>query len=257
MRRALLLAVVGWLLLTPAAHADDHFPAFTGPVVDDADVVPAEVEERVETELLDYQRRSGHQIAVAVIETTGDQSIEDYAYDLFNDGWRLGDEQDDDGVLLVIAVGDRKLRIEVGLGLEGDLTDVESNDIIEDRLVPLLRQGDYGGAVELGEQAIRVALGDDAVAALPPVTVPETDDGGDQGSPWALLVPLGFVVLAVLGGANRFGGRGRGFGGGTPIIWGGGFGGGGFGGGGGGFGGGGFGGGGGGGSGGGGSSGGW
>lgn len=228
---ALVLSVLSVPVTGPAVAAQD-FPEFTAPVVDAAGAVPDEVETQVNASLEDYRRRSGNQVAVAVVRTTGRRSLEDYTIDLARE-WGVGGKGDDNGVLLLIAIEDRKLRIEVGRGLEGTLTDLQSGRIIRERLVPLLRQGDVGAAVAQGAAAIRQELGDTEVGPLP---VPPQDDtgSGDGGSAWPLLFMLPVVGLGLLGGGRR---RRRGlFGGGfgTPIFWGGGFGGGGFGGGGGG-----------------------
>jgi uncharacterized protein len=245
------------LLLLVAAKT--VYPGFSAPVVDQANVVPAVVEQRLDDSLNAYQQASGNQIGVAVVKDTGDQSVEDYANDLFNDHWKLGDEEKDNGVLLLVVMGDRKLKIEVGFGLEDQLTDVESGRIIRDEIAPRMRAGDVGGAVEVGTNAIRRALGDKTVGAAPapPTTQAPSNDGGGSFA-WLGILFVLFVLSSITGGFGRR--RRRRWGLGTPIIWGGGFGGGGFGGfgggGGGGFGGG-FGGGGGGGSGGGGASGGW
>lgn len=265
MRRVAAIAAAlaaTWLLLAAPAGAKSSFPAFTAPVVDAADAVPDDVEDALSAELLDYQRRSGNQLAVAVIDTTGDTSLEDYTIDLARE-WGVGTKGDDNGVLLLVAVDDRRLRIEVGRGLEGELTDLESGRVINDVMRPRLAAGDLPGALVAGTSSIRTALGDEAAPEVE--ALPVEDTGSDGDSSWGgigTLVLFGLAAAAIaararggggFGGGRGFGGGGRGFG--TPIIWGGGFGGGGFGGGG--FGGGGFGGGGGGGFGGGGASGDW
>jgi uncharacterized protein len=238
-----------------ASRPRADFPDFTAPVVDAAGVVPASVEQSVSLGLEDYQRRSGRQVAVAVVETTGNQSLEDYSIDLAR-AWGIGQKGRDNGVLLLIALGDRRVRIEVGRGVEGQLTDLESGRIIRDRLVPLLATGRYGAAVQQGTDAIRAALGDRRVGRLPPAPVSESS--APAASVGALFIPflvIGLIVASLFGRRRR---RRRWGGLGVPIIWGGGLGGlggGGFGGGG--LSGGGFGGGGGGGFGGGGASGGW
>jgi uncharacterized protein len=253
---AMVIAVGAFGAAHPAgARPRADFPDFTAPVVDTAGVVPTSVEQSVSLGLEDYQRRSGRQVAVAVVPTTGNRSLEDYAIDLARD-WGVGRKGRDNGVLLLIAVRDRRVRIEVGRGVEGRLTDLESGRIIRDRLVPLLAAGRYGAAVQQGTDAIRAALGDPRVGQLPPP--PATETGAPARSIGALFVPvliLGLLVASLFGRRRR---RRRWGGLGVPIIWGGGLGGlggGGFGGGG--LGGGGFGGGGGGGFGGGGASGGW
>ena len=231
------------------------FPKFTAPVVDAAGVVPDSVEQQVDAALNDYQQRSGNQIAVAVIKTTGSESLENYSIDLARK-WGVGQKGKDNGVLLLIATEDRKARIEVGRGLEGTLTDLQAGEIIDQQIVPHMRDSDPGGAITAGTDSIRSALGDTTVGAPPPpsgTTGPEPTPA--PASPLAFLLPVGlfFVIFGFLGRRRRR----HGFFG-FPIFWGGGWGGGGFGGGGfGGGGGGGFGGGGGGGFGGGGASGGW
>lgn len=219
------LAISVALLVSVAAPAPSaqEFPQFNAPVVDAAGVVPGEVETQVNAALEDYQRRSGNQVAAAVVRTTGRRSIEDYAIDLAR-RWGVGQEGKDNGVLLVIATEDRKLRIEVGRGLEGTLTDLQSGRIIRQRLVPLLRKGDFGGAVAQGTAAIRQELGDTEVGELPPV--PEQDPGPEGGSSaWPLLLLLPVVGFGMLGSRRRRGRFGGGFG--VPVFWGGGFGGGG------------------------------
>jgi uncharacterized protein len=167
----------------------------------------------------------------------------------------VGERGKDNGVLLVVAMRERSLRIEPGRGLEDELTDLESGRIIRERIAPLMRRGDVGGAIEMGTLAVRQALGDTEVGDLPPPPA-EPDEEPNQFPAFAFgLFPLLFFLF--LANRRRRGGRGRrqDFGV-IPIFWGGGWGGstgGGFGGGGGG----GFGGGGGGMSGGGGASGGW
>ncbi|MCU1344308.1 MAG: hypothetical protein JWL70_574 [Acidimicrobiia bacterium] len=247
-------------LLSPQPAMAATYPKFTAPVVDDAGVVPDDVEARVNQELLSYQQRSTNQIAVAVIRTTGDRSLEDYTIDLARQ-WGVGQSGKDNGVLILVAMDDRQTRIEVGRGVEAQLTDAEAGQIVDQRLRPLLASGDVGGAVEQATQAVRQALGDTEVGTLAPAPPPaDRGSGGSGGLIWFLPLLVPFGLLSLLGRRRRGRGgrgRGRGLGMGMPIIFGGGWGGGGFGGGGFGGGGGGFGGGGGGGFGGGGASGGW
>jgi uncharacterized protein len=222
--------------------------------VDAAGVVPDETEERVNAALLDYQRRTDNQIAVALVKTLGEATIEDYSEDLF-DAWGVGEKGKDNGALLVIAMEERRIRIEVGFGLEGDLTDLESGRIIREHISPRMTAGDVGAAVQTGTIEIRRALGDPDAEAQP-VAAPEERDDDRSWSPLVFgLIPFIFILSSL----RRRGRRRRRWDL-APIFWGGGLGGttgGGLGGSGGGFGGGGFGGGGGGGSGGGGASGGW
>jgi uncharacterized protein len=236
----LAFAVV--MAVRPDAAVAQELPRFSAPVVDVARAVPDDLEQRLNVALEAYRRQSGNQVAAAVIRTTGNKGLEDYTIDLARE-WGVGTRGEDNGVLLLIALDDRKVRIEVGRGVEDELTDIESGRIIDQRIIPLLRAGEVGPAVEQGTGAIRQALGDQSVGALPAVPVSEPPGGGEDEPGFGGLFPLlllGFGALSLMG--NRRGRRR--WGGGFPIIWGGGlgggFGGGSGGGGGGGFGGGGF-----------------
>lgn len=213
--------VVGVLLAVAApAAAAENFPTFTRPVVDTANAVPSSAQEQVSAELIDYQARSGNQIAVAVVERTGGRSIEDYTIDLAR-AWGVGQKGKDNGILLVIATGDRKLRIEVGRGLEGTLTDLQSGRIIRERLVPLLERGEVSEAVIQGTRAIRAVLGDSEVGSLPPALGTGPRDTGGAARVLLPVALFGFGALALL--ARRRGGRsghGHGSGSDDAMIWG-------------------------------------
>src|SRR3954452_18015789 len=239
-----MVLVSVFALANPQVAIAADAPKFTAPVVDEAGVVPDDVEARVDQELISYQQRSTDQIAVAVSRSTGDRSLEDYTIDLARQ-WGVGQSGKDNGVLILIAMDDRKTRIEVGRGVEAQLTDAEAGQIVDQRLRPLLASGDVGQAVEQSTGAVRQALGDPEVGPLAPPPQPASGRGdGASGFGWFLPLLLGFGLLSLLG--SRRGRRGlrrrRGFG--MPIIFGGGlgtgigrggFGSGGFGGGGGGF----------------------
>jgi uncharacterized protein len=218
-------AAAAALLLVAATK----FPAFTAPVVDQAGVVPDATEQQVDAALNAYQASSGNQIAVAVVKTTGSQSLEDYSIDLARK-WGVGQVGKDNGVLLLIAYDDHKVRIEVGSGLEGQLTDLQAGRIISDQIVPRMRAGDPGGAVVAATAEIRRALGDTTVGApAPPPPTPSERPAPGGFALLGFLLPVLFTLLAfgLVGGRRRR----RGFFG-FPIFWGGGWGAGGWGGGG-------------------------
>ena len=206
-------AAVGCASVSRSDEPD--IPEFTAPVVDDAGVVPDDAEEQTNQELLAYQDRSGNQIAVAIIETTGDASLEDYTIDLAKE-WGVGSAEEDNGVVLLIAIEDRKTRIEVGEGIEGELTDLESGRIVRDEINPRLSDGEFGEAVLQGTRAIRGAIGDDTtLTASPEAAAPPA--GRSRDSPripgWAFSV-LPFVVFPLIFGRRR---RRA-----SPVYWGGG-----------------------------------
>lgn len=219
-RRLLKPAAIAAVLIAIGipASAATKFPPFSQPVVDAAGGIPDATEQLIDAELLDYQTRSGNQIAVAVVKTTGNQSIENYAIDLAR-YWSVGQKNKDNGILLVIANNDRKVRIEVGRGLEGDLTDLQSGRIISERLLPLLKRGDVAGAVLQGTHAIRIDLGDTEVAALPPAPRPGNGSGGGIGAWLSLGALIAFGALTLIGSRRRGGPGGRG-GLGSAVVWG-------------------------------------
>ena len=115
---------------------------------------------QIESRLADFESRKGAQIAVLIVPSTQPEEIEQYSIRVV-DAWKLGREKPDDGALLLIAKDDRIMRIEVGRGLEGALTDLVSKRIISDTITPLFRQGDFAGGISAGvEQMIRVIDGE-------------------------------------------------------------------------------------------------
>jgi uncharacterized protein len=165
---------------------------------------------------------------VVLITDLGDNPIEDVAYTAFNT-WGVGEKGKDNGVLLVIAPAQRRVRIETGKGVGGALPDLKTNDIIRHSIDPYLQQGQLRTAVEDGAIAISLALQADTSWKRSEVK-PQAGDGSTSSSHWPTI--LGGIVMGIL--LLLFGRRRRGFGGGGGMWWGGGFGGGGFGGGGGG-----------------------
>ncbi len=142
----LLLALV--VASQSEARALD-FPALTGRVVDDAHVLSSETMAQLIEQLADFEAKSSDQVVVATVRSTGDAAIEPYANQLFRH-WGLGQAGENNGVLLLVAIDDRKMRIEVGYGLEGILTDLLSRLIIENSMVPEFRAGNYEAGIGRG-----------------------------------------------------------------------------------------------------------
>jgi len=138
---ALLLA-----LFLPLAAFADGLPALTGRVVDNANIIDPAAEAALVEKLADFEKKSSDQIVVATIPSLNGESIEPYANRLFR-AWGLGQAGEDNGILLLVAQNDRKMRIEVGYGLEGTLTDLHSKLIIENTMVPAFRAGDFAGGI--------------------------------------------------------------------------------------------------------------
>jgi len=174
-QRARGLAALALLLAAAAAPVAAQplqpIPPLAARVTDLTGTLSTEEKAQIESRLADFESRKGAQIAVLMVPSTQPEAIEQYSIRVV-DAWRLGREQPDDGALLLIAKEDRSLRIEVGRGLEGALTDLLSRRIIDETITPRFRQGDFAGGISAGvEQMIRVVDGE----ALP---APDQQWGG-------------------------------------------------------------------------------
>lgn len=239
-RWAVWLTLLAALSATALLHAAEapQFPDLTGRVVDAADVLDRDTETTLTRHLQAFERQSGGiQIVVATVPTLGGFAIEEYGYRLGRH-WGIGQAEEDTGALLLVAPEERRVRIEVGYGLEGRLTDAISWDIIQGRILPRFRQGDLPGGGVAGVQGMMAALGGDYQPAAPQRS---GDEERRKTPALAFWIFVAFILL------SSFGSRRRGRGLGAAILagamlgggrGGGGFGGGGFSGGGGSFGGG-------------------
>jgi uncharacterized protein len=190
------------------------FPPLSGRVVDEAGVIPASARETLETKLKDLEDKSGIQLVVATVKSLQGGDIETYANELFR-SWKLGEAKKNNGVLLLVAPKERKVRIEVGYGLEGTLTDALAQVIIASAMVPRFKTNDYPGGIERGVDGIISVLTTDAEEWHAKTRVrPE-----DQQSLFDVLFPilLFLVVLFIFrhmvrnaGGTSGTLGRGRG-----------------------------------------------
>ena len=144
-------------LLLPMAALAAALPALTGRVVDQAGMMDAATRVLIEQKLADFERQGSDQIVVATVESLDGEAIEPYANRLFR-AWGLGQAGENNGILLLISRDDRKMRIEVGYGLEGTLTDLHSKLIIENDLVPAFRAGDFSGGIEKAVDDIIMVL---------------------------------------------------------------------------------------------------
>ena len=186
----LVLASLALLLLAAPARAAQEVPALAGRVNDLANIVPGPVRQRIEAKLAELERRTGAQVAVLTVDTLAGDSIEDYAVRVFQ-AWKLGRKGVDDGVLFVVAQQDRRMRIEVGYGLEDRLTDVRSRTILDDIARPHFRAGDFGAGIEAGVDAIA------AVIEGAPLPAPRRDLTRQFGSIVGLLIFAGMFVLVI------------------------------------------------------------
>jgi uncharacterized protein len=156
-----LLAFVTTLLGAGLAVAALTFPELTGRVVDQANVLSAAERAKLTTKLADLEEKSGIQLVVATVNSLQDQDIEPFANELFRT-WKLGEKTKNNGVLLLVAPKEKRVRIEVGYGLEGTLTDALSRIIIANAIAPRFKVNDFNGGVEHGVDDIITVLTTDA-----------------------------------------------------------------------------------------------
>jgi len=210
------------LFLLAAPAFAQKVPPLTGRVVDAANVIPPEEEARL-TQLLEaHEAKTTNQLVVATVPSLEGQEIEEYGVALGR-AWGIGQAEKNNGAILLVAPNERAVRIEVGYGLEGELTDAISRFIIEGSILPRFRAGDLAGGIRRGTEDIVAVLEGDAAAFAERAR--ERVSGEDTvGSAFSTIVFMlvMFVWLGIFGGARRR--RYRGFGG--PMILGGGFGGG-------------------------------
>jgi uncharacterized protein len=134
------------------AHALD-VPSLTGRVVDLAHVLPKDTVQSLTAQLAAHEAQSSNQVAALIIPSLEGDPPEEFSHRVAT-AWKLGQKGTDNGILLLVAIAERKVRIEVGYGLEGVLTDIRSAHIIRDEIVPRFRAGDMPGGVVAGVQAI-------------------------------------------------------------------------------------------------------
>src|SRR5688572_8466133 len=128
-------------------------PGMMDGVTDDADIISPAIRGRLSEALKLIHQKGGPQLAVLTVPTIEDLTIEDAAMKVAQ-SWKLGTENKDNGILLLVAQKERAVRIEVGQGVEGDLTDAYSKRIIDQIIIPMFRQGDFNGGVLLGVDGI-------------------------------------------------------------------------------------------------------
>lgn len=244
MRFTVVLGLVLWAcgLAAQEQAGELVLPELTGRVVDQAEMLDTQAEARITQMLAGHEEATTEQVVVVTIPSLEGRSIEEFGVELGRK-WGIGQAGEDNGALLIVARDDRRLRIEVGYGLEGRLTDAQSSVIINSIITPAFQQGQFERGIVEGTEAIVQVLGGDPLrAAAPPSAGPES-----ERPPIGVFILLLFAFLGLIGGGGRGGGSGRRLGtamlagallGGMGGGRGGGMGGGGFGGGGGGFGGG-------------------
>ena len=157
---ALLVVLVCVTFASSAFAQSLTFPELTGRVVDEAGILDANARERLEKLSADLEAKSTDQLVIVTLKSLQGTSIEDYGYQLGRK-WQIGQKDKNNGVLLIVAPNERKVRIEVGYGLEGTLTDALSSFIVQQAILPRFRNGDFAGGITRGaEDIVNVLTGD-------------------------------------------------------------------------------------------------
>lgn len=188
---------LGW---SGPAAAQVPVPPLRAHVTDLTGTLDAAQQAALEQMLTAFEARKGSQLAVLMVPTTAPETIEQFAIRVA-EAWKLGRKRVDDGAILIVAKDDRAVRIEVGYGLEGALTDLTSRRIISETILPRFKAGDFHGGISAGvAQMARVVDGE----PLPePVNAPGRGGGSDGGGGLQDYLPVLFIVALAVGGVLR------------------------------------------------------
>ncbi|HKT31848.1 MAG TPA: TPM domain-containing protein [Gammaproteobacteria bacterium] len=208
----LLAAAPAFAATNPLDAGMPPFPPLTGPVVDTAHLLPANVFNSLSQQLASYSQSTGTQLVVVTVPTLNGYPIEYWGYQLGRH-WGIGEKGKNTGALLIVDVGEKQMRIEVGYGLEGTLTDAQSFEIIHNIIAPRFQQGDYAGGISAGVQAILGVLGHEHAA------VEQQQVRNRSGTGFLLLLIIVFALIPLIraifyrgGGPGASGMRGSGMG---------------------------------------------
>jgi uncharacterized protein len=196
--RASLLALLLCFAVTAFAFAQVAVPPLSGRVVDQTGTLTPEATARLTLKLKDFEARKGSQIAVLLVPTTRPEAIEQYSIRVA-EAWKIGRKKIDDGAILLIAKNDRKLRIEVGYGLEGALNDVTAKRIIDEIITPRFKNSDFSGGVEAGVDRMIAVIDGEPL----PTPKPQHEWEGQGFDPGALFNPVILFAAFVLSGIMR------------------------------------------------------
>lgn len=201
----LALAFAGILFMVLPARAEFKVPPLTRPVIDTAGVLHSASRASLDAALREVRAKGGPQITVLTVPSLEGLTIEQASIRV-TDAWKLGGQKTDDGVLFMVSMGDRKLRIEVGQGLEGVLTDADSKRIIEDRVIPYFRAGRPGDGILVGVSSILQKTSPELIKALgDSPSAAKTSRSRGEKIPLPILIFL-IIVFVFLGRRGRRGG---------------------------------------------------
>ena len=192
--------LLGWLLTLGGALAQQAVPELTGHVVDTTGALGAPQREQLEAKLTAFEQARGTQLVLLLVPSTQPEDITSYANRVGN-SWKIGRQEIGDGVLLVVALNDRRVRIEVAKTLEGAIPDLAAKRIIDQAITPRFKQGDYAGGLDAAtDQLMALVTGE----ALPVPTQTGTNQHrGDDGFNWMDLGIFMFIAVPVVGAVTK------------------------------------------------------
>jgi uncharacterized protein len=187
------------IVLYPAAVCRSaSYPQPQGYVNDFAGIIDQGTNQKLTSFLREVEQKTSAQIAVVSVQSLNNDSIENYANELYS-RWKIGQKGKDNGVLILVAVEERRVRIEVGYGLEGILPDGICGAIIRDNIIPFFKQGNYGKGLVSGTYAVAQIIGQDAGVTFSGTNVPQPEDVQVHLSPFASLIGLlVFIVIFII-----------------------------------------------------------
>lgn len=153
MKRTVLIVFLLAILLTASIAVAADIPYLTGRVTDNAQILSAETRRSLTETLREHEGRTGNQIVILTIPSLDGESIEEYAVNVFNT-WKLGQKGKDNGILIIVVPNDRRMRIEVGYGLEETMTDSMAGRVIQHVMTPKFKNGDFNGGITDGARAV-------------------------------------------------------------------------------------------------------
>jgi len=217
-----------FVLVALPAFAALQFPPLTGRVVDGANLLSPAARQRLDGWLAQFESATGRQVVVATVTSLQGVTIEDYGYQLGR-AWGIGQKDKNTGAILLVAPTERKVRIEVGYGLEGELTDAAASTIIDQVILPQFRQGKFEAGIVVGTAAILNTLGWSGASAAIPKPPPPKKSGALAFVPFLLVfvmiwffawrlsrhgprgvagAMIGYGIGSAMGGGFRAGGGG-------------------------------------------------
>jgi len=188
----ILFGLAFLLAAAPALAAEPVYPSLTGRIVDDANLLSQADKAQLEADLKALEDKSSDQLVVVTVPSLQGFAIEDFGYQLGRH-WGIGTKEKDNGVLLIVAPNERKVRIEVGRGLEPLITDAMSNVIITGVMLPRFRTGDFAGGIKEGVRGIESVLTGDAAELAE--RVKGRRDADDPKVDWLVVIFWTIIIL--------------------------------------------------------------